>query len=55
MIEYSQRHGVDELAPKPGSGRGRALSGFGTEEVKRWILSGDPRHMELVLACGHGK
>ena len=31
------------MAPKPRPGRGRSLNDFEEKEVKRWILSGDPR------------
>lgn len=35
--------GIDALAPIPRSGRKRALSELEAEEVKRWIVGGDPR------------
>ena len=42
-LKIAKEQGIDALAPKPRPGRGRALSDFEAEEVKRWILSGDPR------------
>jgi len=42
-LRVAREQGLDALAPKPRPGRGRALSDFEAEEVKRWILGGDPR------------
>ncbi len=42
-LRIARENGIDALAPKPRSGRGRALSDFEANEVKRWILGGDPR------------
>lgn len=42
-LKVAREHGLEALAPKPRPGRGRALTEFEAEEVKRWILSGDPR------------
>lgn len=42
-LKIAKEHGIDALAPKPRSGRGRALSDFEAKEVKIWILGGDPR------------
>ncbi len=42
-VKIAKEKGLDALAPKPRPGRGRALSEFEAEEVKRWILNGDPR------------
>ena len=42
-LKVAREQGIEALAPKPRPGRGRALSDFEAEEVKRWILSGDPR------------
>ena len=42
-LKIGKEQGLDALAPKPRPGRGRTLSDFEAEEVKRWILSGDPR------------
>lgn len=42
-VKIVKEKGLDALAPKPRSGRGKTLSEFEEEEVKRWILSGDPR------------
>jgi len=42
-LRISRESGIDMLAPKVRSGRGRALSDIEAEEVKRWILGGDPR------------
>ena len=42
-LKTAKEKGLEALAPKPRPGRGRALSDFEAEEVKRWILSGDPR------------
>lgn len=42
-VKIAKEKGLDALAPKPRSGRGKILSEFEAEEVKRWILSGDPR------------
>lgn len=37
------RKGGDALVPKPRPGRARSLSDFEAEEVKRWVICGDPR------------
>jgi len=42
-VKIAKEKGLNALAPKPRSGRGKILSAFEAEEVKRWILSGDPR------------
>jgi len=42
-LKVAKEQGLDALAPKPRPGRGRALNDFEAEEVKRWILNGDPR------------
>ena len=42
-LKIAREKGIDDLAPKPRSGRNRTLSEFESEEVKRWILGGDPR------------
>lgn len=42
-LKTAREKGLDALAPKPRPGRGRALSEFEAQEVKRWVLSGDPR------------
>lgn len=42
-VKIAREKGLNALAPKPRPGRGRALTEFESEEVKRWILSGDPR------------
>lgn len=42
-LKIAKEQGIDALAPKPRPGRGKALSDFEAEEVKRWILGGDPR------------
>jgi len=42
-VKIAREKGLNALAPKPRSGRGCALTEFEAEEVKRWILSGDPR------------
>ena len=42
-VKIAREKGLDALAPKPRPGRGRALTDFEAEEVKRWILQGDPR------------
>lgn len=42
-LRVAKEQGIDALAPKPRPGRGRALTDFEANEVKRWILSGDPR------------
>ena len=42
-MKIAREKGLNALAPKPRSGRGCALTEFEAEEVKRWILSGDPR------------
>jgi transposase len=42
-VKIAREKGLNALAPKPRSGRGRILTEFEAEEVKRWILSGDPR------------
>lgn len=42
-VKIAKEKGLNALAPKPRPGRGRSLTEFEAEEVKRWILSGDPR------------
>lgn len=42
-LKIAREKGLDGLAPKPRPGRGRALTDFEEQEVKRWVLSGDPR------------
>lgn len=42
-LKLAREKGLDALAPKPRPGRGRALTDFEAQEVKRWILGGDPR------------
>jgi transposase len=42
-VKIAKEKGLEALAPKPRPGRSRALTEFEAEEVKRWILSGDPR------------
>jgi len=42
-LKVAREKGLDALAPKPRPGRGKLLSDFEAEEVKRWVLSGDPR------------
>jgi transposase len=42
-LKTARENGIDALSPNPRSGRGRALSDFEANEVKRWILGGDPR------------
>ena len=42
-LRKAREEGLDALAPLPRSGRNRALSPIQEEEVKRWVMSGDPR------------
>lgn len=42
-LKVARENGLDALAPKPRPGRGRSLTDFEEQEVKRWVLSGDPR------------
>ena len=42
-LKVARENGLDALAPKPRLGRGRSLTDFEEQEVKRWVLSGDPR------------
>jgi len=42
-VKIAREKGLNALAPKPRPGRGRTLTDFEAEEVKRWILGGDPR------------
>jgi len=42
-LKIARESGLDALAPLPRSGRPRALCATQEEEVKRWILGGDPR------------
>ena len=42
-VKLAKGKGLNALAPKPRPGRGRTLSDFEAQEVKRWILAGDPR------------
>jgi transposase len=42
-VKIAKEKGLDALAPKPRTGRGKILSEFEAAEVKRWVLSGDPR------------
>ena len=41
-LKVAKEKGIDSLAPKPRAGRNRKLTDFEAEEVKRWILNGDP-------------
>ena len=42
-LKVAREKGLDALAPKPRPGRKKALTDFEEQEVKRWVLSGDPR------------
>ena len=42
-LRIARENGLEALAPLPRTGRNRALSEMEAEEVKRWIVSGDPR------------
>lgn len=42
-LRIARETGLDGLAPIPRTGRNRALSDIEAEEVKRWIINGDPR------------
>jgi len=42
-LRTAREKGLDGLAPIPRTGRNRALSDIEAEEVKRWIINGDPR------------
>lgn len=42
-LRIARENGLDSLAPIPRTGRKRALSEIEAEEVKRWIINGDPR------------
>ena len=42
-LKIVKEKGLDALSPKPRPGRSRTLTEFESEEVKRWILGGDPR------------
>jgi len=42
-LRIAREKGLDALAPIPRTGRNRALSELEAQEVKRWIINGDPR------------
>ena len=42
-LKIAREKGLDALSPKTRSGRGKALTDIEANEVKRWILGGDPR------------
>lgn len=42
-LRIAKEKGLDALAPIPRSGRNRSLSDLEEQEVKRWIVNGDPR------------
>ena len=42
-LKSARERGMDALAPLPRRGRSRSLSEVQEQEVKRWILGGDPR------------
>ena len=42
-LRIAKEKGLDALAPIPRSGRNKALSALEEHEVKRWVVSGDPR------------
>ena len=45
-----RQNGFEALEPKPRPGRKKALSELEEQEVKRWILSGDPRQQDFDFA-----
>lgn len=42
-LKVARKKGLDALCPKVRTGRNRALSELEEQEVKRWIVGGDPR------------
>ncbi|MBN4079304.1 winged helix-turn-helix domain-containing protein [Beggiatoa alba] len=42
-LKIAREKGIDALAPKARTGRNRKLSPIEEQEVKRWIVGGDPR------------
>jgi len=42
-LKVAREKGIEALAPKARSGRNRKLSPIEEQEVKRWIIKGDPR------------
>lgn len=42
-LKIAREKGIDALAPKARPGRGRKLSPIEEQEVKRWVVGGDPR------------
>ncbi len=42
-LKVAREKGLDELAPKARTGRNRMLSPIEEQEVKHWIVGGDPR------------
>ena len=42
-LRTAREKGLDALAPIPRTGRNRALSEVEEQEVKRWVVNGDPR------------
>ena len=42
-LKVAREKGIEALAPKSRPGRGKKLNGVQEAEVKRWIISGDPR------------
>jgi transposase len=46
-LRKAKKEGLDALSPIPRSGRNRALNEIQEQEVKRWVLGGDPRQNGL--------
>ena len=42
-LRKARSEGLDALSPIPRTGRNRALNDLEAEEVKRWVVGGDPR------------
>lgn len=42
-LKTAREQGIDALAPKTRTGRNRMLSPLEDQEVKRWVVGGDPR------------
>jgi len=51
----AKEKGLNSLTPKPRSDKGKILSKFETEEVKRWILSGGPGQNDFDFSLWTGQ
>jgi len=49
-LRLAREKGIEALAPKARTGRDRTLSDLEEQEIKRWIIGGDPRQHGFDLA-----